>query len=164
VYKGFLDLLRIGFVDKIPKIIGVQAEGSSPMAEAFFKNKEEARWEKAETVADSIRVGYPRDQVKALKAVRESGGTFVTVSDEEILSSIPELARKTGVFGEPAGVTAFAGFKKLWEEGKVEEGARVVILVTGSGLKDIKSALKSVKETPVQVRNAEDVLRDLGRL
>ena len=98
----------------------------------------------ADTVADSISVGAPRNWAKALRAVRESEGAVVSVSDGEILSAIPELARKTGVFGEPAGAAAFAGFRKAAREGLVGKGERVGVVVTGSGLKDIESARKSV--------------------
>ncbi|RLG19448.1 threonine synthase, partial [Candidatus Micrarchaeota archaeon] len=86
LWKGFQDLYRLGFIDSLPQMIGVQAEGSSPLAEAFFKGENEAKAEKVDTIADSIKVALPRDQVKALKAVRESKGTFVTLTDREILN------------------------------------------------------------------------------
>ncbi len=161
LWKGFKDLYRIGFIDSLPKMIGVQAEGSSPLAQAFFSGKEEAVATKVDTIADSIKVAIPRDQVKALKAVRESGGTFVTVTDTEILNAIPYLARKTGIFGEPAGVTPLAGLLKLKEESEIEENSTVVLVMTGNGLKDIESALKSVDSEPLKVKGIEDVERFL---
>jgi threonine synthase len=165
IWKGFKDFLRIGFIDSLPKIIGVQAEGSSPLAKAFLRGKEEVEIEEVETVADSIKVACPRDQVKALKAVRESGGTFITVTDEEILDAIPYLARRTGVFGEPAGVAGVAGLKKLVERGGIEDG-NVVIIMTGNGLKDIESVFLSVKERPIRVspriEDFEKKLEDIG--
>lgn len=150
LWKGFKDFLRIGFIDSLPKMIGVQAEGSSPLAKAFLSGEEEVKIGEVETIADSIKVACPRDQVKALKAVRESRGTFVTVSDEEILDAIPYLARRTGVFGEPAGVAGVAGLKKLVEREGIED-SDVVVMMTGNGLKDIESAFLSVKERPILV-------------
>jgi threonine synthase len=98
----------------------------------------------ADTIADSISVGAPRNWAKALRAIRKSGGTAVTVSDSEILSAIPELARSSGVFGEPAGVTGFAGFRKMAMEGKTGPDETIAVVVTGNGLKDIESAKRSV--------------------
>lgn len=144
LYKGFRDLMDIGFTDRIPKITGVQAQGSKPIYDAIMSGAPRVAFSPADTIADSISVGAPRNWAKALRAVRASGGTAVTVTDEEILSAIPELARKSGVFGEPAGVTAFAGFKKMAEAGLLDKGERVAAVVTGNGLKDIESAKKAV--------------------
>ena len=98
------------------------------------------------TLADSISVGLPRDRVKALRAVRETRGEYVTVTDDEILQAMRVLGREAGVFGEPAGVTGFAGLMKAAREGKVGSEERVVVLVTGSGLKDVDSAMKAAGE------------------
>ncbi len=144
LYKGFSDLLAMGMISGIPKITGVQAEGARPVFEAFRAGADRVSFGPAETVADSISVGAPRNWAKALRAVRKTDGDMVSVSDEEILSAIPELARKTGVFGEPAGAAAFAGFRKMAGEGKLGKDERVAVVVTGNGLKDIESARKSV--------------------
>jgi threonine synthase len=157
VYKGFLDLLRLGITDRIPRIVGVQAEGAAPIWKAFKENAKGVEFGPAQTVADSISVGAPRNWAKALRAVRESFGEMVTVTDEEILSAIPELARATGVFGEPAGVTGFAGFRKMAFQGLLEEDERIAVIVTGNGLKDIEGAKKSVDDPVV-------VDADLGML
>ncbi|NCC85925.1 MAG: pyridoxal-phosphate dependent enzyme, partial [Clostridia bacterium] len=98
----------------------------------------------ADTIADSISVGAPRNWAKALRAIRKSGGTAVTVTDDEILSAIPELARSSGVFGEPAGVTGFAGFRKMALAGEIGRDETIAVVVTGNGLKDIESAKRSV--------------------
>ena len=103
-----------------------------------------------ETLADSISVGLPRDQVKALKAVRESDGAFVTVSDSEILEAISSLAKNAGVFAEPAGAAAFAGIKKLSTNLKNKD---VVVMVTGNGLKDINGVMKAVNKKPLLIEN-----------
>ncbi len=103
-------------------------------------------------------VGVPRDQVKALKGVRNLDGMFVGVSDEEILSAISILARKVGVLAEPAGATALAGLKKLVKQGVCKPDDRALVMVTGHGLKDIDGVLKAVEQKPLDV---EDSLRDV---
>ena len=143
LYKGFLDLLELGLIGKMPKITGVQAEGSSPIYKAITENSERVRFGSADTIADSISVGAPRNWAKALRAIRGSGGTAVTVTDDEILSAIPELARSSGVFGEPAGVTGFAGFRKMALAGETGPDETIAVVVTGNGLKDIESAKRS---------------------
>ncbi len=144
LYKGFWDLLQIGLIDRIPKVTGVQAEGACPIHKAIVSGAARVEFEPAETVADSISVGAPRNWAKALNAIRSSHGDTVTVSDGEILSAITELARSTGVFGEPAGVTAYAGFKKMAESGLLKHDETVAVVITGNGLKDIASAKRAV--------------------
>ena len=155
LYKGFYDLQQVGLIDRIPLITGVQAEGACPIHHAIQSCAERVEFEPAETVADSISVGAPRNWAKALNAIRKSGGTTVTVSDEEILSAMTELARTTGVFGEPAGVTSFAGFRKMAENGMLGPDESIAFVVTGNGLKDIVSAKKSVGEPVVVAPNME---------
>jgi len=150
IFKGFSDLVELGIIDRIPRMIGVQAEGASPLFDAVKNGHEKVEFGPADTIADSISVGAPRNWAKALRAVKKSKGTMVTVSDKEILDAIPELARETGVFAEPAGAAAFAGFKKAVRTNKIEAGARVALVVTGNGLKDIFSAQKSVGK-PLEV-------------
>lgn len=156
VWKGFKEFFEIGLIDRLPKMVGVQAEGASPLVKAWLAGDTQAKPVQAKTVADSISVGIPRDQVKALRAVRESGGQFVAVNDEEILSAISMLARKVGVFAEPAGATGLAGLKKLVEMGVCGEKNRVAVLVTGHGLKDIEGVMKAVSRTPVAVEKSLD--------
>ena len=145
VYKGFYDLLQLGWIDHMPRIIGVQAEGSNYLAEAWEKGEDVLTKPpiQAHTVADSISAGLPRDRLKAMRAVRESHGAFVTVSDEEILLAIPELAQSTGVFAEPAGAAAYAGLRKAVAMGLVSTEERIVVINTGSGLKDVASAMRA---------------------
>ncbi|MFQ5691594.1 MAG: threonine synthase [Nitrospinota bacterium] len=163
LHKGFVDLQRLGFIDRIPQLIGVQAEGAAPLVKAFENGWPEIRPQEADTVADSICVGYPRDQIKALRAARETGGRFLAVSDEEILAAQRRLARATGVFGEPAGVTAVAGVIKMKETGGLDPEERVVALVTGHGLKDIDSAMKAVETSPILVEpDIEDIAAKLA--
>jgi threonine synthase len=102
----------------------------------------------AHSVADSIVAGLPRDRIKALRAVRETDGAYVKVSDEEILDAIPTLARGCGVFAEPAAAAAYAGLVAALDQGIVEADERVVVLSTGSGLKDVASVMRAVKRQP----------------
>jgi threonine synthase len=156
LYKGFWELLRMGLVRSIPKIVGVQAEGASPLYDAVRSGRDFVAFGPANTVADSISVGEPRNWAKALRAVRSSQGDMIAVSDEEILSAIPELARSCGVFAEPAGAAAFAGFRKA-SRGGAFAGERVAIVVTGNGLKDVQSARKSVGDPLVVSPSLEEL-------
>ena len=144
VWKGFLECYKLGLIDRLPKVIGVQAAKSNPVTRAFYKSTYTFDYERPETIADSISVGIPRNGIKALKAVQESGGFMVDVTDDEILKAMKILAQRTGVFGEPAGVTSFAGIMKLQDLGMLNRNDKVVSIVSGSGLKDIKSATKAI--------------------
>jgi threonine synthase len=150
ICKGLRDLVRLGWIDRQPRIVGVQAAGSSPLVDAWERGLD--AWEMepvaAHTVADSICAGLPRDRIKALWAVRETDGAFIRVDDEEILAAIPALARGCGVFAEPAAAAAYAGLVRAVELGMVKSDERVVVLATGSGLKNIASAIKAINEQP----------------
>ena len=151
VYKGLYDMYMVGLLDKIPRIISVQAQGCCPINTAVMTGKD---WEPQEenTYADSIAVGVPRNPDKALGAIKNSDGICVNVTDDEIREAQKYLAKNAGVFGEPAGVTATAGLMKLSREGKLPKDATVVSIVTGNGLKDIESAIRSVGE-PIHCNN-----------
>jgi threonine synthase len=148
IHKGFKDLMELGWIESMPRIIGVQAEGSAAIANAFQSGTEEIIPVSANTLADSISVDLPRDGVRAVRAARDTGGAYITVSDEEILSSIAELGR-VGVFAEPAGATSYAGLVKAAGEGVVGGDDPILVLNTGSGLKDVKAAMRAVPEAPV---------------
>lgn len=150
--KGFDELSRLGLIDRAPRVVGVQAEGSAPIAAAFSRYRGgvvEFDDVEASTVADSICVGKPRDVVKAVTYVARNGGTFVTVNDEEILDAILSLARATGVFAEPAGAASYAGLLRLARAGTLE-GKSAAVIVSGNGLKDVASARRRVG-SPIQV-------------
>jgi threonine synthase len=142
VWKGFKDLYAAGFIDKLPRLISVQASGCCPINRAFEANGPIERMEE-NTLADSIAVGVPRNGGKALAALRESGGLAVNVSDDEILAAMRLLGKTAGIFGEPAGVTGTAGLKKAVERKLIPSGAVVVSVVTGNGLKDVASAQRA---------------------
>ena len=142
VYNGFYDLYRLGLIERIPKILGVQSTGCCPFVDAARENRP-LRPTAENTLADSIAVGVPRNPVKALRAVRESGGAWIAVSDERILDAMRVLGRTEGVFGEPAGVTATAGVIQAVADGLIRPDETVTVISTGSGLKDVKNALRA---------------------
>jgi threonine synthase len=148
IHKGFKDLVQLGWMERMPRIIGVQAEGSAAIANAFHGNTETITPVSAKTLADSISVDLPRDGVRAVRAAKETGGTYITVTDEEILKAIAELGR-VGVFAEPAGATAYAGLVKGAGSGVVGSDDPVLVLNTGSGLKDVRAAMQAVAEAPI---------------
>ncbi len=157
LHKGFSDLVNLGWIKKLPRLIGVQAEGSSSLVHAWINGQEGMAMQpgRADTIADSISASLPRDRVKALRAVRESGGAYVGVTDAAIIEAIPELAQYTGVFAEPAAAASLAGLEQARLEGAVSSDERIVLLVTGSGLKDVRSAMRSVgKGHPVEASMA----------
>lgn len=150
VHKGLKDLHALGWIDNIPRLIGVQAEGSAALYHAW-KNKippEKMEPIDASTLADSISAGLPRDRIKAMNAITETGGAFVTVSDARILEAIPQMARATGVFAEPAAAATYAGLFEAQTQGLLGADDRVVVLSTGNGLKDIAAARRAVQPAP----------------
>jgi threonine synthase len=148
LHKGLKDLFALGWIDKMPRLMGVQASGSSYMYDAW-KNDEEILSKapiSAQTVADSISAGLPRDRIKALAAVRETDGAFISVTDNDILAAIPALARGAGVFAEPAGAAAYAGLVEAVNLQLVAGDETIVVLNTGNGLKDIAGAMQAVDQ------------------
>lgn len=156
VWKGFKDLYAIGFIDKLPRLISVQAEGCCPINRAVEKNEP---WKPMEenTLADSIAVGVPRNADKAIMAIRESNGITVNVTDEEIMEAQKIVGMTCGVFGEPAGVAGTAGLIKLCREGRIPAEASVVSVVTGNGLKDVANTIKYCGE-PISILPSMDQL------
>ncbi len=156
LWKGLKDLYAIGFIDRLPRLISVQAEGCCPLNRAIETGRP---WQPMEenTLADSIAVGVPRNADKALMAIRESGGITVNVSDEEIMAAQRLLGQTCGVFGEPAGVAGTAGVRKLCEAGILGKSDTVVSVVTGNGLKDVANAIKFCGE-PISLPNDMDLL------
>ncbi|MDR0386979.1 MAG: pyridoxal-phosphate dependent enzyme, partial [Treponema sp.] len=155
----------LGFIDKLPRLISVQAEGCCPVNRAFETGKALEPMEE-NTIADSIAVGMPRNGEKALRAIRESSGIAVNVSDREILSAMRLLGAASGVFGEPAGVTGLAGLRKAAEGGLIPEDALVVSVVTGNGLKDVAGAQKAAAESAGPISIPADMgllIEEFGR-
>ncbi len=140
VWKGLVEMHRLGLAPRLPRLLGVQAEGARAVADAFARG-EDLVVGGDDTMADSIAVGHPRNWRRAVRAVRESGGTFVCVSDAEILDAMRQLARKAAVFGEPAAAASLAGLGRAVRDGILSARDTALTLVTGNGLKDTKSAI-----------------------
>ncbi len=141
VYKGFEDLLQLGLIAQLPEIYAIQAEGSSAICRALAA-EDFAVPRTSKTLADSIAVDVPRGGYLALKYLRRYNGRCLTVSDDEILVAQKELASTSGLFAEPAAAAAFAGFLKQRED--LPAKCRVVVLLTGNGLKDIQTAMVGI--------------------
>ena len=157
VYKGFYDLYKLGMISIIPRIMGVQSSGCSPFVDAFMNKRELVETEEL-TIADSIAVGIPRNPTKGLNAVKLSLGTYISCSDEEILSSMKELGTAEGIFAEPAAAASFAGYKRARKENIIKSTETVTIIITGNGLKDTKNAIKNVSEPILLDDNLEDLV------
>jgi threonine synthase len=140
----------------MPRLLGVQAEGAKPLMDAFFSGKDLVP-SQPDTIADSIAVGTPRNWRRAIRQIKESDGTMIAVTDEEILEAMRSTARLGGVFGEPAGVAGVAGLNKAIEKGIVHPDESAVAVITGNGLKDIASAKKAVGQT-IDIEPNIDVL------
>ncbi|HET8647087.1 MAG TPA: threonine synthase, partial [Vicinamibacteria bacterium] len=145
VWKGLREMQGLGLLPRLPRMLGVQAQGARPLVDAFERGGDLVP-SPAQTLADSICVGHPRNWRKALRAIRESDGAMVAVPDEAILEAMREAGRRAGVFGEPAGVAAIAGLRVARERGLMARGARALAVVTGSGLKDVRSAMRAAGE------------------
>jgi threonine synthase len=165
IHKGLKDLLALNWISAMPKLMGVQAAGSAALYDAWRTGISAMEMQPidAHTIADSISAGLPRDRIKALAAVRETGGAYVKVTDDEILAAIPALARGSGVFAEPAAAAAYAGLVTAVELGLVHPDEHIVVLATGNGLKDIASARKSVGEPFVVEKDLAAVKKALSR-
>lgn len=166
LHKGLMDLMTLGWIERMPRLMGVQADGSNYLSAAWRRG--EAVLTKpaiaAETLADSISAGLPRDRIKAMAAVKATAGAFIEVRDEEILAAIPTLAAKTGVFAEPAAAAAYAGLAKAVQAGDITAHERIVVISTGSGLKDVASAMRAVEglgNTPRRVAPDIDAFKKM---
>jgi threonine synthase len=139
IAKGLHEFKRLGLTSTMPRLLGVQAAGASPIVKAFH-DRTDVTPSGSDTIADSIAVGTPRNWRRALAWVRASRGSLIAVDDAEILEAMKATARLGGVFGEPAGVAGVAGLRRAVAAGVIPPDARVAVVVTGNGLKDIKSA------------------------
>src|SRR4030042_494659 len=159
LHKGFIDLNKLGWMASIPRIFGVQAEGSAAIANAYHAGTEKITPVAAHTLADSISVDLPRDGVRAIRAARDTGGGYVIVGDQDIISAIAEMG-KVGIFAEPAGAASYAGLVKAVQDGIIKPDGQVLVINTGNGLKDVRAAMQAVKEPPI----IEPTIRSLKRV
>jgi threonine synthase len=132
----------------MPRLFGIQSEGSAAVANAFSAGSEQIIPVSATTLADSISVDLPRDGVRAVRAAVQTSGAYLTVPDADILTAIAELGR-AGIFAEPAGSTAYAGLKKALRTGLIQPSDPVLVINTGNGLKDTRAALQAVTAAPI---------------
>jgi threonine synthase len=160
LHKAVKDALALGWIERAPRIFGVQSAGSDYMVQAFESGEDVLTKPpiSAETAADSISADLPRDRIKAMAAVVDTGGSYVRVDDGDILAAIPTIARGSGVFAEPAAAASYAGLVEAVNRGLISSDARVVVLSTGSGLKDVASVMKSVAAAGTNpIRIAPDI-------
>jgi len=159
-WKGFQELKEIGATEDLPRLVGVQAEGASPIADAIIHGYEEIHAvEKPETVASAIRIGNPANWRKTIRAIRESDGTALKLPDAVILEGQSLLARHEGIFVEPASAASVAGAMRLASQGFFEDGERVVLVTTGHGLKDPEAALRVVPEAEPVDPSVDGIVR-----
>ncbi len=159
IHKGFKDLYKIEQIDQMPRIFGCQSTGSAAVYNAYQSGKEEIIAVSADTLADSISVNLPSDGLRALRAATQTNGAYIGVEDQDILTAISDLG-KVGIFAEPAGAAAMAGFKQALQDGLVGADDPILVLNTGSGLKDVKAAMQIVGEAPV----IQPVLEEVKKL
>jgi threonine synthase len=152
VYNGFYDLHALGLIDKIPKILGVQSEGCAPFYTAWKQGASTLEETEENTIADSIAVGIPRNPTKGLRAVNDSYGAYITVSDDAILSAITKLGKDEGLFTEPAAAAPYAGLEEALNTSVIKSYESVSVILTGNGLKD-PDTVKKVLKTPVKLEN-----------
>jgi threonine synthase len=148
IHKGFKDLQSLGWLKNMPRLYGIQSEGSAAIANAFFNHTEIVYPVEAHTIADSISVDLPRDGVRAVRAATQTGGAYLTIKENDILPAIVELGR-VGIFAEPAGATAYVGLLKALQQRMVGPDDPILVLNTGSGLKDTRAAMQAVQPAPV---------------
>ncbi len=152
IYKGIMEWRQLGIIEEAPRLIGIQAEGAAPIAQAYKKGKREVVFvEKPETIATAIRIGKPVNWEKALRAIYDTNGVAETVTDKEILEAQKLLARTEGIFVEPASAASIAGLIKLLDMGLIDKDERIVCITTGHGLKDPDTPIKTC-EKPIQVK------------
>ncbi|MEA4998979.1 MAG: threonine synthase [Candidatus Limiplasma sp.] len=146
IYKSFEELRTLGLCDKLPRMLGVQAEGCAPIIDAFLRGDDAVRpWLYTETVADAIAdplTGYERDGSRTARAIRRSGGYGVKLSDKKILNYVNKLARQEGIFTEPASAASVAAVADAMEQGVIRRGESVVSIITAHGLKAAEELLK----------------------
>jgi threonine synthase len=164
IAKGLTEMHALGMIDRVPRMLGVQAAGVAPI-EYALEHGALPREVSGTTIADGINVAVPRNWRKATGAVRASGGAIVSVSDEQMLAALAQAGRH-GVFAEPAAAAGVAGVKTAVERGIISHDERVLVVVTGSGLKDTVSAMKAVGQ-PIQIEADLDAvaakIETLGR-
>ncbi len=158
IWKGFTELKHLGLIENLPKLIAVQPENCDVVCRAFHsKSKKLISIDKPNTVCSAVAVSMPFDGPKVLKALIESKGTSVSVSDEDVLSVEQSVAKEEAIFVEPSGALPMAAVAKLSAKGFFKPNDIVVCVATGNGLKDPKSAVKIIPDPPTIDPNMDEV-------
>nr|QNO50244.1 threonine synthase [Methanosarcinales archaeon ANME-2c ERB4] len=159
IYKGFKELRECGITDTVPKMTGIQAEGARPVVDAIDRGLDKIAPEpNPETIATAIRIGDPVNAAKALRAIRESGGLAISVTDDEIIQAQRDLASLEGIGVEPASATSVAGMRKLLADGTIDSDERIVCITTGHLLKDPTEVVE-VCAKPIEVDATIEAVR-----
>ena len=152
IWKGFKELEKVGLIGEVrTRMLGAQAEGCSPIAQAWREGRDFIKPVKPNTIAKSIAIGNPADGIYALQVARESNGAWETATDEEIIEGIKLLAETEGIFTETAGGTTIAVLKKYVEKGMISPEETVVVYITGNGYKTME-VLEGKLATPVRIK------------
>lgn len=165
IWKGFKEMYKIKVINKLPRMIGLQATGCAAVVKAFKEKKKSYEikdWGKPDTIAAAIADPFPLDGEIALDSIYESKGYAEWISDKEILKGQKAVAECEGIFAEPASSTTIAGLIKLKNAGIINENESAVCIVTGTGLKDPKIAAKNIKEPPVISKDIKSLLKVLS--
>lgn len=158
IWKGFKELWEWGYIEELPVMVGVQAEGAAPIYRMWAEGRETLTpIREPRTIASAIRIGSPVNWVKALKALKESRGFMTVVSDDEILEAVVELARRVGLGVEPSSAAPYAAWKKLVMEGRIGGGDHVVLVATGHALKD-PGIIEHLRVERLQASTVEDLV------
>lgn len=164
IWKGFITLKELGICEELPRMIGIQAEGASPIVSSLINGNGFRPVESPNTVATAIRIGNPVNWPKAVMAIRDSSGCAVSVEDCEIIRAQKDLARSEGLFVEPASAASLGGLRKCLDEGLIDRDESSVLVLTGSGLKD-PDVVGEYYEPPVEMTEGiEEVLKYIGKL
>lgn len=157
IYKGFWELKQLGWIDEIPKLIGVQAEGSDAIVR--YLSSGEFGFVEANTIADSISAGAPRNLFMAANSIRESDGEAISVTDDAMINAQKLLTIKYGVLAEPSASASYAGYIKLKNEKMIDKNSNVMLMITGHGLKDV-SSLEKWNDSP-KIKSSEEWRKEL---
>jgi threonine synthase len=156
VHKGFRELAQLGWIERMPRFIGVTAVRAPSLARAFQRGDEAFEEIASDTIASGISVDTPCDGVAALRAIRTSGGTVIEAEDDDMLAAMSLLARDAGVFVEPACAAAYVGLQAARRANLIRSSDEVVLQLTGSGFKDIRSAVRAAPP-PTVISSLADI-------
>lgn len=166
IYKGFKELNILGLCNKMPAMVGVQAEKCSPIVSAYKQKKKcVVAWEKADSIAFSIAdplIGYIQDGTMTLAAIYKTNGIGVAVNEDELIEAVYELGSQEGIYAEPAAAASWAGYKKLLRDEKITRNDKVVLMITGHGLKQSITSMLNVSKIPIIEPSLEQLKKNIN--